>query len=282
MALVALDRLGAPDERLAAYAERYSQKLEPPGEAEARLKRDAAAKVATHDVDTMLRAGLEGLSGSLAGAAFHEIIHLAYAVEAYDAAEIASALAHWQSEAQALDVVFDGRGRGSVGAALATLKDAELTTDAAGLIVDQIAAVAAQEGFAGAIGALAVDDNTVAALAAAALRAFAATQDFVGLHMLTGCHALRIVAETVPDQATALVHGFWPVFAGAYVVIGAPALDAAADDDAADWPTLHTAARAHDDEHVIKIIYSCWQESLAYGDDGLYRTAAGRYLNDRT
>lgn len=280
MALVALDRLGAPDERLAAFAAAYGSKLEEPGEREAGLKQAAAADLATQDVDTMLRAGLAELASDIAGSAFHEIIHLAYALDEYDAPEIANALAHWRTVRKSLDVPVAG-GRDDVGTVLAALaaRDDIRAVKVPGLITDQVAAVAAQPGFAEIIGRLSVGPDTVGQIAAAALQAFAATQDFIALHMLTGTHAMRVVTQAADDMTDALIGGFWPVFAGAYVVIGAPTEVVAADADAPDWRALHAAGREHDDEHVIKIIYSCWQESLAYGNDALYRTAAARYLN---
>ena len=42
-----------------------------------------------------------------------------------------------------------------------------------------------------------------------------------------------------------------------------------------EWPAILESACEADDEHVIKIVYSCWAEDTAYNDP-LYRAVAAR------
>ena len=57
-------------------------------------------------------------------------------------------------------------------------------------------------------------------------------------------------------------------------VVDAPAVDDAATEvDAAAAESTSTEAVADDDEHVIKVVYSCREEARARGDER-YRTTA--------
>ncbi|MFN8027238.1 MAG: hypothetical protein U0W40_13015 [Acidimicrobiia bacterium] len=96
MALVALDRLGADDSRLAEFSARYARSLLPV-RADVQAVRDRyAADVATLGIDGAVRAHLPQFLPGIGSAAFHCVIRLAYAVEARHEGQVAAAPAHWQ------------------------------------------------------------------------------------------------------------------------------------------------------------------------------------------
>lgn len=96
MALVALDRLGADDERLARFSTRYARSLVPV-RAEVQAARDRYdTEVASLGVDGGVRAHLPRFVPGIGSAAFHAVIRLAYAVEARHAGQVAAALAYFE------------------------------------------------------------------------------------------------------------------------------------------------------------------------------------------
>jgi len=112
MALVALSRLGATDDRLAGFAARYQHRLAPIPSSEpiatfdewlAARGRDGAYGalreylercVAADGVDATVRRHLPHLIDGLSGAAFHGIIRLAYALDAASGPRVAAGLAY--------------------------------------------------------------------------------------------------------------------------------------------------------------------------------------------
>jgi hypothetical protein len=106
------------------------------------------------------------------------------------------------------------------------------------------------------------------------IRAYAATGDFTLLHGVTACHATRVLVRFASDGG-AVARRLWAALVAAYIAEGAPALDgfALAGSDALDWPEIHRRAVRCDDEHDVKLAYTCWREWQAYGDD-LYRRVA--------
>ena len=121
--------------------------------------------------------------------------------------------------------------------------------------------------------------DTMQRLARAVLEVYAATADFTALHMVTAVQAARSVLPCcgAPETATRYL---WQAIAAAYLSIGKPAIPempALDPADAPEWPSILEAACEAEDEHVIKIVYSCWAEHAAYNDP-LYRAVAGRAI----
>ena len=282
MALVALHRLGASDERLVEFAERYRPRLapllstEPVGSFDAWLRArgraDAYAPVRAYlsplidreGVEPVLRDHLPHLVDGLSGAAFHGIIRLAYALESESAARVAAGLAYLTQVHQPLG----GRGvsSGITDDPLVALRRLSELSELQGLAVDgnigeRMREVAAHPAFDGVADWLVVTKDTPRRLTSAAVALYAATDDFTALHGLTGSHAIAIVSPYVED-ADALSSWWFQALAAAYVTIGAPRLG---DVDAhvrrwleqpADWDVVASAATASDDEHVVKLVYS--------------------------
>jgi len=114
---------------------------------------------------------------------------------------------------------------------------------------------------------------TLPELARIAVKIYLATGDFTALHLVTGCHAARVLEPYLAPDA--LDHLATAMFAG-YITIGRPAFDVELF-DAPDWDTLAKLAIASNDDHDLKMVYSCREEDAAYGW-GLHRMAAARRL----
>lgn len=299
MALVALERLGADDARLTAFARRYARRLGPvePGAAitspaawrAARGVRGAygelrgflAREVAESGQDAVVRRYLHELADGLSGAAFHGVIRLAYALEARSDARVAAGLAYLTAVYQPL-----GARRGSAprtadpAEALGWLAGRRELVEARrdGNIGARMAQVAAHPGFDGVVDWLDVDGATPERLVDAAVRLYAATDDFVALHGVTASHALLGLSAYVQD-AGALASWWFQALAAAYVTIGAPPIISAADavapweeEAGAGWEAA--AAVASDDEHVCKLVYSARELGRGFDHPLLFGCAA--------
>lgn len=272
MALVALARLGASDERLAAFDARYSARLQPMPPAEplpagdpwrGRLGEPRAwpvyrslfAEWLAHEGADMLPQVLAGLMAGCGAAAFHGLIRTAYAIHAGHGPEIADALAYWACRWLPLDGTPPG---------------ADL-----GLIFQAMQRAAAAPGFAAAVAEVRVDDQTPQRLAREAARLYAATGDFTVLHLVTSAHALRVLLPFVDEPRVAIA-----AYARAYVAARrAAAVKPGRVATALPWAVLVEAALASDDEHLIKLVDSCKEEEAAHGGPDWQR-AASRAVRD--
>jgi hypothetical protein len=282
MALVALQRLGGSDDRLAAFAQHYRNRLAPVDEtvpiasfeewraARGRHGTYGAARgylvacVERDGVDATVRRHLAELVDGLSGAAFHGLIRLAYALESASPARVAAGLAYLTEVHQPLGA----RGRTS------PLTDDPLVAldrlsrlgelhgvEVRGNIGQRMRAVARHPAFAGVVDWLAIDESTPRKLTEAATALYAMTDDFTALHGLTASHAVAVVSGYVDDHAE-LCAWWFQALAAAYVTIGAPRLREPADAlgpwlaAPRRWDDVAAAATTSDDEHVVKLVYS--------------------------
>lgn len=289
MALGALHALGAGPDRLEAFARSYAVRLRlrapraaaAPGtggwgciEQLPALERGMAAALTGDGVDAALRSLLPRLLPGAAAAAFHGLIRVAYAVQAGHAGELAAALAYWAARYRELPADAAGGAPLPLGPWLAAL--ARLPAPApGGLIVDRMAAVAANPGFRDLGDRLALDEATLPGLSRFAACAWLATRSFTVLHLVTSGHALRLLRPWLPSQEAA-ARAYVRAYTAALVASGA---DVAAIDrsprlaPALDWPEIARRACASDDDHAIKLVYSC--RELADDDrDPVYQAVA--------
>jgi hypothetical protein len=301
MALVALHRLGASDDRLARFAELYRPRLLPLASAPAlgtfqawlgaRGHADAYAPVRAYlvaridddGIEVVVRRHLPFLVDGLSGAAFHGIIRLAYALESASPSRVAAGLAYLTQVHQLLGA----RGHGPtvtdepLDAFRRLSQDAGLLSVVAdGNIGEQMRAVSEHPSFDGVVDWLAVTTDTPRRLTDAAVALYAATDDFIALHGVTASHAIAVVSPYV-DDAGQLSSWWFQALAAAYVTIGAPGLDDPGAslrpwlEHPASWEEVTGAATASDDEHVVKLVYSA-RELEARSADPLLLAAAAR------
>lgn len=287
MALVALDRLGADDARLARFEHRYARRLEParpdgdvlpPGawvahrgdpQAAAALRASFHEWLAFEGPEAVLRVALPVLMPGCGAAAFHGLIRVASALRAGHRPELAEGLAYWAARFLPLSPLpADPGHEGDVEACLRKLPAVRSTERLiAGRLLDAAGHPAVQEATA----ALAIGDDTLERLARLAARAYAGSGDVTALHLVTGCHAMRVVGEHLDDRHEAW-RWFWQAFAAAVASAGLRLRPPA---PVQRWPALVRAALDSDDEHAIKLVDSGREEERAYGGDD-WRRAASR------
>jgi hypothetical protein len=296
MALVALDRLGAGDDRLRQYASFYEKRLrakpaeQPPlpnddwrdamGKPafESTLAAKFAGEVEREGSDALLRHVVPRLTPGLASEAFHGVIRTAYAVDSGDDIDIADALTSWiigYSEVGR----GDGRRWESAMDAFAAMNGDDrfpkdfATRSISGSIL-KVIAIPAFDDYRAPIHQLELAD-----LAKIAAAIFLSTGDFTALHLVTACHAVRVLQPYL--GANANDHLAIAMLA-AYASIGRPDFDAnPSTQDVTGWQSLAARAVASDDEHDLKLVYSCRQEEQHYGF-GLHHRAASLRLNRRS
>lgn len=300
MALVALDAMGADDARIAAYATQYGAQLEPmpvaaeaigSGDEQRFLGASAAfpawvsyfvSRMAAEGRDRVLREWTARLTPGIGSGAFHGVIRTAYALDAGSDGELAHGLAYWASAYEPLHQFSTPAGKRTPAEVL-TQVSKEAGASGKRLpgrsIAGRMLAASRLREFGGWVAAADPARLDLDGLAAAMIRAYAATGDFTMLHGVTGTHAARALLRHV-DSPTALAGALWRALLAAYVGIGAPAITGwkLEGDDQLDWPAIHERACLRDDEHDIKITYSCWRGWQWTGDD-IYRRVASAVVS---
>jgi hypothetical protein len=294
MALVALDRLGASDERLREFVSVYERQLrlkpaaEPPlpnddwneamgkRELETTLAKKFASGLAAKGREALLREVVPRLTPGIASEAFHGLIRTAYAVDSGDDADIPNALTSWVIGYGELGQLDEPRFDSARDAFAAMNADERFPKELPGRSITgriaRIVAIPAFDEYCASIKALELGD-----LARIAVLLFLGTGDFTVLHLVTACHATRVLkpylgADAVDHLAIAML--------AAYASIGRPDFDAdrQAEPNVSDWKTLVARAIPSNDEHDLKLVYSCRQEEQHYGW-GLHQMAAALRLD---
>jgi len=275
MALVALDRLGASDARLREFAALYQRRLRPKAQREAARSTKFAAELQEKGRDVFLRRAVSSRTPGLASEAFHGLIRTAYAVDSGDDTDLPDALTYWVLGYEEVGRFGEKRWETAVDAFAAMNRDDRFPKDLAGRSITgrirKIIAIPAFDDYRFGIRNLTLRD-----LAKMAALLFLATGDFTVLHLVTACHATRILkpylaADAVEHLAVAML--------AAYASIGRPDFDPDLQPaaDLPDWPSLAARAIASNDEHDLKLVYSCQQEEAEYGW-GLHQMAAAARL----
>lgn len=308
MAIVALHELGAPDARLSEFFERYRSRLEPVPEPREPVLRGSWGtalgtqsryadylaffedEVARAGADGAVRAYLPQLMPGVAASSFHPLIRLGYAVRARDSADVAVSLAYFADQFLRLGggaPVAGASSSTSTGRPFDLLRSIAQTPALAhrppggGAIFEELRAIGAMPEFApAAASALATRDVTVGSVADAAAALYAAEPNTTSLHAVTSAHALRVVSPLLDDPAAAS-RWLLQAFGAAYVAMGTPVLSRDADPSRAEasappsWEAIAAAAAASNDEHLVKLVYTCREEAGAYGRP-LYQSFAAR------
>ena len=288
MALLALERLGGDDARLREFASFYAKRLrlQAPGESlpnddwrealgQRRYESALAAKFdRTRSMSALLHDVVPHLTSGLASEAFHGAIRVAYAVDSGDDVDVAPALAAWVTGfSEFRGAPAETKFASSADAFAAIADDDRFATTIEGRSIDaRLGKVNAMPAFADYRSA--IDHIALCDLAMIAARIFIATGDFAALHLVTACHAVRVLQPfLLPSALDVLANAMLT----AYVAIGRPPLATTIIDDNDD---LASRAAQSDDHHDLKLVYCCLQEEAHY-KSGLHRTAAAIRLGVR-
>ena len=294
MALTALARLGASEERLAEFATRYTKKLHaappaepwPAGEAWRALlgqprawpayrtlwrqwiDDEGAAEVLTQALPTLMQ--------GTGAAAFHGPIRTAYALAANHAAELVDALAYWSCRWFACGAA-DGKGSNADTAAVLNLLDLSAELNDEPLIAQRMAQAAAHPRFAPALARWRVDAHiTLPRLAMLAAERYAARAEFTVLHLVTSAHALRVLLPwlTAEDRLPAMRH-YAAAAAAAWATLPRDHKGAPRQVSVLPWTEIAARAIESDDDHVIKLVDSCRELETSQGG-AVWSRAASR------
>lgn len=292
MVLIALDKMGASHKQMRRAFHRSVPHLErpqflPPAPhiaiADCRNRealfpsalRYYELQVKQHGIAECLRRELPPLLPAMATAAFHPLIRTAYGVDARHQEEVAAGLAYWNLEYRALPASGE-RTSAHAGEILPRLAERyPLISLAPGNIADHMFSVTQQRGWLDT--PIQPEQLGLQDIARVAIAAYLGTGDFTLLHGVTGCHALRLLLPHCPEPETALRY-FWAGLAIAYLSTGPKDIRAAAETpEPPDWKEIRKRACRSDDDHQIKLSYSCLQEFEHYDLED-YRYAAARAL----
>ncbi|HXF80756.1 MAG TPA: questin oxidase family protein [Usitatibacter sp.] len=299
MALVSLDAMGADDAALDRFGGRYLANLEPigsavvtiaPGDEAAHMGSPRAfpewvayfdAAIAADGIEGVLARWIDRLLPAVAAGAFHGAIRTAYALETGSPREVAHALAYWAAAYESLPELPPPAGGLSCDEVLdAVARDPAFAgkRPPGSNILERTTAAARKPELAAHVAATDPSRLDLDAVARALIRAYAASGNFTLLHGVTGTHAFRLLAPHASEPDAAL-RDLWAALVAAYVGAGAPCVEGwgLSGADSLDWPAIHGRALDRDDEHDIKLAYTCWREWQHRGDD-LYRRAASARL----
>jgi hypothetical protein len=97
--------------------------------------------------------------------------------------------------------------------------------------------------------------------------------------MVTATHAARVLFEHFPALATeAAIGALWGAACVAHASTGAPApAEFPGPDEATAWTEICAGAVRSNDDHVIKLAYTCRCENRRYRNP-LYRAVAARLV----
>jgi hypothetical protein len=309
MALVALSRIGATEERLIEYFRWWEEnRALPRRDSDQQINRndwqryigDAQMSEALADcfgrwiVDRssaeVVSTVFPRVSGGVAAAAFHGLIRLAYGIEADHAGEIAGGLATLCSRYADLGVQVD-RAALNISVEAAFVRIAEALGGAvftADTIIGNMRAAAADPRFKAAFSCPPIGQALLEDVARASITLYwqaintLADRNFnflTILHMVTAGHAARVLFGRFPQLASIDAIGdLWLATCAAYAAAGAPPLtEYPLPSEIPPWERIFADAVVNNDDHVIKMTYTCHAEGAHYRSK-LHHAAAARLV----
>jgi hypothetical protein len=298
MALTALHRLGAGNERLAAFEARYTRRLHeappiepwPAGDAWRPRFGDPRAWpsyralfrewIAHEGARDMLQQVLPPLMRGVGAAAFHGPIRTAYALAANHGRELADALAYWACRWFECGSARANGEEADPAPVLAAFDFAH-ELPAARLIAQSMANAASHPRFASVVARLHVDlPRTLPRLAQIAAERYAAGADFTVLHLVTSAHAMQCLLPWFEeaDRLSALVD-YASAYAAAWAALAARDAPRRPVGPVLPWPEVVARAIESDDEHCIKLVDSCRELERSVGG-AVWSLAASRAVAD--
>ncbi|ODN43172.1 questin oxidase family protein [Piscirickettsia litoralis] len=126
-----------------------------------------------------------------------------------------------------------------------------------------------------------IHENSLKDIASVLAKLYFSTQNFTVLHGVTSCHALRTILPYFKSQQRQelAIRNYWLSLSVVYVMLGCPKYEDIPEISQLlpTWATLFQLACEHSDPHVIKLVYSCYEEYCHYGDQ-LYHAIAAQKL----
>ncbi|ASL46221.1 hypothetical protein bAD24_III02405 [Burkholderia sp. AD24] len=301
MALFALAEMGASAERLQAFFDRWEREyaLRAPPVEMVIAREDWSRQLGNTAAFGALRvlflewitevgsvpvimAVLNEVPFAPATQAFHALIRLAYGIEAAHSGEIASGLAALVCSHLPVDLQFDQSS-----AAESVEAGFERVIDVMGggvvegnSITSRLRVVASDARFRQAVPAPPASAELLDDLARATIAAYWRSRNFTILHTVTATHAARILFAQLPgEMAERLLPGLWGAMCAAYVTVGRQASVGVdpVPEFPVSWSDVRRLAVAANDDHVIKMVYTCLCEYRRQ-PSAVYLAAAARLV----
>jgi hypothetical protein len=311
MALCALAGMGASEKRLqdffAHWRNTYALPALPPavtiryedfqaylGKREnfADLQSCFAIRIAQRGEDEVIREVLAIVPFAPATTAFHALIRLAYGLQAEHDGEVAASLAALVAANFAISIDIKARpAASSVASGFYQLSQGMRGKTYPGrMIAEKMRAVVNDEQFLQNLPGMPVTENLLEELALWAISAYGQTRDFTILHIVTGVNAARQVLPYL-DQKTLFsrLQDLWVALCAAYVSVGAPMLVSESEYESrmrvkhrqlCSWSDLFARAIESNDDHVIKLTYTCALE-ISLQPNLLYQMVVMEMLEDQ-
>ncbi len=285
MAALAMHGLGSSSEEVLGWLGVYRQRLQPLATAPAEYRRLLAET--TDDLErlgarALLQRHLPELISGWPTNAYHSLIRLAYGYQFGIDEEIAAGLAYlrWCGRRPILESLAEhARATTASPDRLFHAMSACATNVTPNRRFDDCLDIVEQHPEFNAAACRVPD--ALSQISRLALRVFDESHDFFALHLVTGAHAFRVLSQFAGHRQEEIFA--LGILAG-YASVGAPELTPAQDEPTAA-PTEQQTRQFIDslsveDEHDIKIAYSCLMQSEHF-DDALYLEVAARYLRSR-
>ena len=226
-------------------------------------------QLAINSIDLVLKQFLPVLIVGIAASAFHALIRLAYAIEISNKKEVAIALAFWSAEFQSFDL-SDQTSNETLENIL--LRLAPLGVNhifSPGIIVDRMAEMGTllkQEKLI-----IQPEFISLSTIRCFSLSAFNDQDNFTLLHTVTACHAFSVIRPYLDNDEVGL-RELWKAILNAYLStgLGYEQNETVLTKDKFDFSPLINKALISDDDHIIKLIYTCVCEYEHYHDPLYY------------
>jgi len=221
-------------------------------------------------VDLYLPTLLEGM----VGAAFHGILHLGYGIHLEDPATILDGLAYWTFAWKSLGTVSQfGKGTMTPLDVLKYYEKKQIPIKSQAQFQVKIDKLTSENmellDIANELDLQSRDPQKVLqGIASTIIGLYSTSHDFFVLHGVTGSQAFRWIFSYIKDdlKPISLIYLMRAILA-TYIVQGRPTLEFANPEkwkiqlDELSWPRVCEIATADQDEHVIKLVYTCWSEN---------------------
>lgn len=228
----------------------------------------------------LLHKYLTRLQTGFSSHAYHPLIRLGYATLSQDEFEIVAALSYLADAYCPIRSLANNQNGLDVKEIIQSLQAENFShldlSD--GVIAEKMQKANVDKVFQNIAGSLQdcqLKPNDIASLA---IILYANTEDFTMLHGVTATHALRLLMPffAAPQETLIL---FRLSLLVAYVSIGTPCInfEIKAPESQVAWQSIIKQAVQSYDDHIIKFIYSCHQESMMYSNS-LYKYCAIKKL----
>lgn len=218
--------------------------------------------------EKVLKTYLKILSKAFGTNAFHSLIRLAYGLDLDDDSEIAIALADWVSSYTPLSVENEVVIT-KVNNLLEIANNNTIILNG-NLIINRMVEVEEylnEKNIKIPYGEINLD--FIRKLVA---KVYLTTKNFTILHAITSTHAFRIINEYLEDKEEGL-REFWNCIVIAYISTGVKVEDLVEDGPKADWEEIFSMGLKSNNEHVIKLTHSAFEE-YNYTKDDIYKSVA--------